>query len=156
MTEGEGAGERASGGFAAAAAVLLLSLGAAGAALAMTVETCTQGGADSLYGGFVALVLYLAGIACLTVASPALPTFVALLPAMAVAAWHGWFALRFAAGYIFQGMSACHAMNGGFSPDQAGEWRDGGEPLLIALWIGLSLLFWSGIVAVLVRARRAA
>jgi hypothetical protein len=26
----------------------------------------------------------------------------------------------------------------------AGEWMYGGEPLLIALWLSLSLVFWNG------------
>lgn len=147
--EGEGRG-RASAGIAGAA---LLSLGAVNAALAMTVETCTQGDAGSLYGGLLTLLLYLPGAALLVAARPARAMFLALVPAMAVAAWHSWFALRFAAGYILDGMSACFAMNGGFTPADSGEWMDGGERLLIALWLGLSLLFWTGIAAAFLRRR---
>lgn len=125
------------------AGVLLLTLGALNAVLALSVETCTQGGADSLYLGFVTLLLYLAGLAAL-LARPASPAAAAaLLPAAAVAVWHSLFAARFAWGYTMRGMSACYAMQGGFTAGKAGDWMDGGEPLLAALWVGLGLVFWA-------------
>jgi hypothetical protein len=40
-------------------AIILFTAGAVVAALALTAETCTQGGADSLYAGFLTLPLYL-------------------------------------------------------------------------------------------------
>jgi hypothetical protein len=52
------------------------------------------------------------------------------------------FAARFMWGYWADGMSACYAMKGGFTPDQAGEWMDGGEPLLTLLWASLGAVFW--------------
>jgi hypothetical protein len=120
------------------------------------VETCTQGDAGSLYGGFITLFLYGPGLACLRLARPRAAMALALLPAMAVAAWHSAFAARFASGYYLHSMSACFAMNGGFTPADEGEWMDGGEPLLVALWVGLSLLFWSATTASFLRARRQA
>jgi hypothetical protein len=135
-------------------AVLLLTFGAVNAALALTVETCTQGGADSLYAGVLTLVLYLAGAAALAAWPPPRWTAPALLPAAAVAVRHSLFAARFAWGYAVRGMSACYALEGGFTPDRAGEWMDGGEPLLAALWIALSLVFWIAFALALRRTLR--
>lgn len=140
-------------GCAAFAAILFLSLGAVNAVLAINVTTCTQGDAGNLFGGFITLFFYLIGTACLLAGAAGRLTFLALVPAMAIAAWHTWFALRFAAGYFLEGMSACYAIQGGFTPDESGEWMDGGEPLYILLWVGLSLLFWIGVSASFVRAR---
>lgn len=125
------------------AALLLLTLGALNAALALTVETCTQGGADSLYMGFATLFLYLAGLAALLSRPASTAAAAALLPAAFLAVLHSLFAVRFAWGYAARGMSACYALQGGFTADKAGDWMDGGEPLLAALWIALSLLFWA-------------
>lgn len=152
MPDPERASEKASDGCGGiAGATVFLSVGAVNAALAMTIETCTQGSADSLQGGFITLIFYMAGVACLAISRPSRLMFVALAPAMAVAAWHTFFAMRFATGYFFEGMSACFAMKGGFTPEEAGEWMDGREPLLIALWVSLSLLFWGGVVASFLR-----
>jgi CDP-diglyceride synthetase len=123
------------------------------AILAINVTTCTQGDAANLLGGFITLFFYLIGIAFLSVSQTRRIEFLALVPAIAIAAWHTWFAIRFAAGYLLEGMSACFAIEGGFTPDDAGEWMDGGERLYVALWLGLSLLFWVGVVTSFVRAR---
>jgi hypothetical protein len=123
--------------------VILFTLGGLNAVMAINVGTCTQGGADGLYGGFLTLFLYLTGLAAFLVRPPTLPALVALIPAGAIAAWHSLFAMRFAWGYWARDMSACYALAGGFTRDEAGEWMDGGEPMLTLLWIGLSLLFWA-------------
>lgn len=127
--------------------ILLLTLGALNSALAMTVETCTQGSAGSLSGGWLTLFLYVSGAAALNAAPPSRAAFLALLPAAAIACWHTWFALTFTIGFWFRGMSACYALYGGFEPEDAGEWMDGGEPLLSILWCVLALIFWSGVIA---------
>lgn len=134
-------------------ALVLLSLGAIGAALALSVETCTQGDAGSLYGGFLTLFLYLAGLAAVIVAPPRPTALVALIPAALVAFWHSLFAVRFAWNYWLHNMSACHAMLGEFPAGEAGEWMDGGEPLLTFLWLFLSLLFWVALAIPLKAAR---
>ena len=133
--------------------ILFLTLGAANAALAMSVETCTQGDAASLYAGFLTLFLYLLGAAALAVRPPPRATLAALLPAAGLAAWHSVFAVRFAWGYFAQDMSACFAMQGGFSPEDAGEWMDGGETLLAWLWLSLSGVFWIAAAAALWRTK---
>ena len=122
--------------------VILFTLGGLNAVMAINVGTCTQGGADSLYGGFVTLFLYMAGLAFFLGRPPTLPALLSLIPAVAIAVWHSLFAMRFAWGYWARDVSACYAMTGGFTPDEAGEWMDGGEPLLTLLWAGLSLLCW--------------
>jgi hypothetical protein len=127
--------------------IILLTLGAVSAALAMTVDTCTMGGADSLHGGWLTLCLYLAGAAALNAAPPRRTAFIVLLPAALIAVWQSWFAVSFAYGFWFRDMSACFAMRGGFRPQDAGEWMDGGEPLLTALWCSLVLIFWGGTIA---------
>jgi hypothetical protein len=137
-------------------AVLLLTFGAINGAVALSVETCTQGSADSLYGGFLTLLLYLAGNAAVLVRPPPLIALAALVPAAAMALWHSLFALRFAWNYWFQDMSACHAMLGEFLPEQAGEWMDGGEPMLTVLWLMLGVLFWAAFFLVLKNGRRGA
>ncbi|HEX9964592.1 MAG TPA: hypothetical protein VGB04_06370 [Allosphingosinicella sp.] len=135
-------------------AVLLLTFGAINAALALSVETCTQGGADSLYLGFLTLLLYSAGLAAVAV-RPAPPTaLAALVPAAAIAVWHSLFAGRFAWNYWLHEMSACHAMLGEFPLAEAGEWMDGGEPMLTALWLAIGLLFWTAFILVLRRGRQ--
>lgn len=133
--------------------ILLLTLGALNAALALSVETCTQGGADSLYGGFLTLLLYGAGAAALAARPPRGAACLALLPAAGLAARHSLFAARFAWNYWRHDFSACHALSGAFPAGEAGEWMDGGEPMLTALWLGLSLLFWTGVAAGLRRSR---
>lgn len=135
-------------------AVLLLTFGALNAAVALSVGTCTQGSADSLYGGFLALLLYLAGIAAILVRRPPLAALGALVPATAIALWHSLFAVRFAWNYWIHDMSACHALLGRFPPEEAGEWMDGGEPLLTILWLLLGLLFWAAILLILRGGRR--
>ena len=122
--------------------IILLTLGALNAVLALSVETCTQGAADSLYGGFLTLFLYVAGAVALVGWPPWRWAWLALVPAAGIAVWHSLFAVRFALGYSAYGMSACYAMNGGFTPDQAGEWMDGGEPMFVVLWLALSAIFW--------------
>jgi len=127
--------------------IILLTLGALNAALAMTADTCSQGGADSLYGGWLTLFLYVAGVAALNAAPPQRAAFVALAPAAAIALWHSWFAVTFTYGFWFHNVSACDAMQGGFTFEDAGDWMDGGEPLLTLLWSSLTLLFWGGTIA---------
>jgi hypothetical protein len=127
--------------------VVLLTLGALNAGLALTVETCTQGAADSLGGGFLTFFLYVAGAWALIGSPPPRAAFLSLLPAAAIAMWHSVFAVRFAWGYVAHDMSACYAMKGGFTPEEAGEWMDGREPMLIALWIAVSLIFWISVAA---------
>jgi hypothetical protein len=127
--------------------MILLTLGALNAALAMSVETCTQGGADALYGGWLTLFLYLSGVAALNAAPPSRAAFLALMPAAAIALWHTWFAVTFAYGFWFRGMSACFALQGGFEARNSGDWMDGGEPILVVLWCALALIFWGGTIA---------
>ena len=123
-------------------AIVLLSLGAISAVPALSVETCTQGDAASLYGGFLTLILYLAGLATAIASPPRPAALFALVPAAMIALWHSLFAGRFAWNYWLHDISACHAMLGEFPAGEAGEWMDGGEPLLTLLWLALSLLFW--------------
>ncbi len=126
---------------------ILLTLGALNSVLALNVGTCTQGSASSLYGGFLTLLLYIAGFIALSIQPRSRWVMVSLLPAAAIAIWHTLFAAQFMWGYWVNGMSACYAMKGGFTPDQAGEWMDGGEPLLTALWASASAAFWVAIAA---------
>lgn len=130
-------------------AVLLLTFGALNAAVALSAGTCTQGSADGLYGGFLTLLLYLGGIAAILVRPPRAAALAALVPAAAIALWHSLFAVRFAWNYWNHDMSACHALLGRFPPEEAGEWMDGGEPLLTILWLLLGLLFWAAFLLVL-------
>lgn len=127
-----------------ALAVLCLTLGALNAVLAMTVGTCTQGDAGELHGGWITLFLYLLGTAALAAAPRPWRSVVLLAPAAALAAMHSLFALRLAYGYLVQGMSACFVKAGGYTPEDAGEWMDGSEPVYVALWLGISALFWFG------------
>ena len=122
---------------------------------ALTIETCTQGGADSLRFGVATLILYAAGGAMLALRPPRPIYFLALLPAAALAAWHSRFALRFAWGYWLGGVSACDAMAGRFAPGAGDFQPDGGEPWLTILWLLLSLLFWLSAAIGLFRARSA-
>jgi len=125
--------------------IILLTVGALNAALAMTVETCTMGAADSLYGGWLTFILYLLGAGFLRASPPAPWMFVLLIPAACIALWQSWFAITFAYGFWAENMSACAALDGNFSAAFAAENMDGGEPLLTALWAALSLIFWFGV-----------
>jgi hypothetical protein len=124
------------------AAIVLLTLGALNAVLALTVETCTQGDAGSLDGGYLTLALYLAAAGSAVAWPPRRRHLPALVPAALVAAWQSHFAVQFLIGYWFHGMSACFAMHGGSTPADAGEWMDGDEARLTVLWGVISLLFW--------------
>lgn len=127
-----------------AVAVLCLTFGALNAALAITVGTCTQGDAGELLGGWITLLLYLVGTAALLVARRKWICVVLLAPAAAIALVHSWFAIRLTYSYLVHGVSACFVLAGEYSPQDSGEWMDGGEPVYIALWLGLSALFWFG------------
>jgi signal transduction histidine kinase len=122
--------------------ISLITLGALNAALGMTVETCTQGGADSLSAGVLTLALYVFGTAALIASEPPRYTLLALAPSAMIAVWHSIFAVRFFAGYWFFDISACSAMAGAFSADNAGEWMDGDEPYYSILWLALSAAYW--------------
>lgn len=131
--------------------ILLFTLGALNAGLALTVETCTQGSADSLRGGWLTLILYIGGSVALLANPPPRWAYLALIPSGAIGVWHSIFAAHFLWGYWFRGMSACEAMNGGltagfFTQDLAGESMDGGEPLLTALWATVSIVFWMAVI----------
>ncbi|HEY0012334.1 MAG TPA: hypothetical protein VGB79_05720 [Allosphingosinicella sp.] len=136
--------------------IALLTLGAALTYPALTIESCTQGGADSLRFGVVTLILYAAGGAMLAAQPPRPAHVAALLPAAALAAWHSLFALRFAWHYWRSGVSACDALAGRFAPAEGDFPPDGGEPWLTCLWLLLSLLFWLSAAAGLARGRAAA
>ncbi|WP_439501989.1 hypothetical protein [Aminobacter ciceronei] len=124
-----------------AAAIVLIWLGAANAILAMTVETCTGGSADSLMGGLYTFVLYAVGLAILIWRRPGWLAYIALVPPLLVAVWHSYYAVLFGLGYWLDGASACSIMPVGFS----NPGLDGREPFMTVLWGGLSLLIWAGI-----------
>lgn len=123
--------------------IILLTFGALNAVLALSVGTCTQGSADGLYGGFLTVILYVGGLLALTARPPSRWANLCLIPAAGIAIWHSFFAAHFMWGYWAHGMSACYAIKGGFTPDEAGEWMDGGEPLLTLLWATASVTFWA-------------
>lgn len=131
--------------------MVLLTLGALNSVLALSVGTCTQGSAGGLYGGFLTLILYVGGLPALIAHAPPRWMYLGLVPAAAIAIWHTMFAAHFVWGYWADGMSACYAMKGGFTPDQAGEWMDGGEPLLTLLWASVSVIFWIAVATGLLR-----
>ncbi|MGF7007696.1 hypothetical protein [Aminobacter sp. BE322] len=130
-------------------AVVLIWLGASNAFLAMTVETCTGGSADSLMGGIYTLVLYAVGLILLFYRRPGRLVYLSLVPPLLVAAWHTKYAVLFGVGYWLFDMSACSVMPVGF-PNPG---MDGREPFMTVLWGGLSLLIWIGVAACLYRAR---
>ena len=128
---------------AIAVGALLLLLGSGNAVLAMTVETCTGGEADSLNGGIVTLALYALGFGALARGrSKGAIGVAAALPALA-AIWHSVFAGRFLFGYLSTGMTSCQAMLG--LPYGA----DGREIFHLGLWLATSLIFWLGLVLAL-------
>ncbi|HEY0325338.1 MAG TPA: hypothetical protein VGC46_05095 [Allosphingosinicella sp.] len=131
-------------GVLAGAGTTLVALGGINAALALTVETCTQGSADSLAAVVITLPLYLVGFALLTL-RPSRSLLVALAPIAFVAAWHSWFALRLGIGHWSSGLSACEAM---FGLSAGAGWEaDGREPWFIAGWSAASILFWASYAA---------
>ncbi len=137
-------------GWLFAAGGLLIIAGAANAVLALTVDTCTQGSADSLYGYIITLPLYLLGFG-LTAAKPqaghlALPV---LLSPLAI--WHTAFAARFAYGHVRAGIGQCDAFEGRFAEAYTGP--TGGELELIGGWLAVSLIFWGGTLAMWLRSR---
>jgi hypothetical protein len=124
--------------------ITLITLGALNAVLAVTAETCTQGGADSLSAGILTLVLYVFGTVALIASEPPRYALLALAPSAMIAVWHSIFAVRFFAGYWFFDISACSAMAGAFSVGNSGEWMDGDEPYYSILWLALSAAYWLG------------
>ncbi len=129
-------------------AVVLIWLGALNAILAMTVETCTGGSADSLMGGIYTLVFYMLGIAILFYRRPRRLVYISLVPPLLVAIWHTKYAVLFGVGYWLYDISACSIMPIAF----ANPGMDGREPFLTVLWGGLSLLIWVGVVGSFFRA----
>ena len=126
--------------------IVLITLGALNAFLALNLGTCTQGSADELYGGgWLTLFLYIVGAALFVAKPPRRWFHLAIIPSVAIAVWHSIFAVHFALGYWMEGMSACYALKGGFTSQDAGEWMDGREPLLTVLWLLVSSVFWVGI-----------
>jgi len=122
--------------------VLLFTLGALNACLAIVADTCTQGAADSLNGGALTFILYILGGVALSASAPKRIFLLAFVPAALIAIWHSVFAVRFFAGYWFQGLSACSAMSRNFSLENAGQNMDGREPYYTLLWLAVSLVFW--------------
>jgi hypothetical protein len=137
-----------SSGCGGVAGVIFLTLGAMNSWLAMNAETCTQGGADSLFGGFYTLIFYIAGAVSLWAAPLPKLVYIFLIPAAYLAVMHSIFAIKFAWGFLIYDMSACFAMKGGFELSEAGEWMDGREPYFVVLWLVLSATFWIGLASI--------
>jgi hypothetical protein len=122
----------------------LLYLAAFNGILPFNLGTCTQGGADGLWGAVLSLMLYLFGVVCLLIARPSRPTYIAAFPPLVLLAWQLKFTIELTYGYLVQGKSACAIMH-----DLPYEF-DGHEAYFIDLWltmclvplIGLSLAFW--------------
>ena len=125
--------------------VTLFTFGALIALLAILGDTCTQGSADTLGAGVLALILYVLGSITLIASEPRRPFLLASGPAALIACWHTLFTARFFAGYWFQNMSACAAMTENFSLENAGENMDGSEAYYTLLWLVTSFTFWFGL-----------
>jgi hypothetical protein len=138
------------------AGIVLLTLGALIAFPAMAIDSCTQGGADSLRLGLVVLLLYALGGAALVARPPRPVLFLALVPAAGLALLPSVFAFRFALAIWSAGVSACDAMAGTFEAGQGTFPSDGGEAWLAPLWVLLSLVFWLAAAAGFLRSRAAA
>jgi multidrug transporter EmrE-like cation transporter len=120
-------------------AALLLYAGALNAWAALTIETCTMGAADSLFGGILTVGLNLVGFRLLgSRQHPAAFIATAILPAIA-AVFYTTFAVKFGIGHFGSGVTACHALTG------ARYEADGREPLQVIIWIAASLSFWFGL-----------
>jgi hypothetical protein len=65
-------------------ATILLTLGALNSVLALSVCTCTQGGAGGLYGGFLMLLLYVGGLVALIARPPSHWVRFGLIPAAGI------------------------------------------------------------------------
>jgi hypothetical protein len=130
------------------AGVIFFTVGAVNSWMAMNIETCTQGSADSLIGGYITLIFYIAGAISLWGAPLPKMTYISLVPAALLAISHSLFAIKFAWGFLNYDMSACFAMNGGFELSEAGEWMDGREIQFILLWLALSAIFWIGLASI--------
>lgn len=129
----------------------LILLGAVNSVLALTVDTCTGGSADSLRGFIFTIPLYLVGFA-MAAAHPRPDHVIIPLLISPIALWHSAFAFRFALGHIRLGISECDAFHGYFGESlQEGS---GSEPVLIAGWVAASLTYWGGVLVMWLRARR--
>ena len=113
---------------------------------ALNATTCTQGDAGSLFGGVFSLLLYAAGFSILCIFKPTRFTFFVLVPAAIVAWLQASFAVRFASGYLLQGMSACEAM---FGYEQS---YDGNEVFYLVVWGAVNITFIFGLIFSLYRA----
>jgi hypothetical protein len=132
-----------------AVGVVLYYLGAGNLALALTVGTCTQGDAGRLWGGLLSLLLFTAALIPFRRATHPIPVAIALLPLLPLLGWATVFTARFLVGYWWRGATACDVL------EQAhGYFADGDEPALTLLWSALTIVAWSGILAISLRLRR--
>ena len=123
--------------------VVLLTLAAINGYLATVMETCTQGGADSLLAIFLSLPLYALGFAAIIVWPLARWAWIFLLPAFIGMAYHLVWTLRFAFYYLAERRAVCDLITG----DWDGRFGfDGREPLYLAAWTFLSVMIVAGTI----------
>jgi hypothetical protein len=129
--------------------VILYYLAAGNLWLALTAGTCTQGNAGRLYGGLLSLLLFGAAFIPLWRAARPVRVAIALLPLVPLLVLATLFTVRFLVGYWWWNATACDVLEGA-----DGYFADGDEPVLTMLWAALTILAWSGALAIGLRAGR--
>jgi hypothetical protein len=128
--------------------VLCFYAAVANAVFASAAETCTQDSADSLYGGFLSAILYLASLTIFLTRPLPRAGWIALVPALLALGNQVYFSLRLFIGYYAFAASACDVITG--DPSHG---FDGREPFFATWWFGMSAFVGGGLIWSWVRTR---
>jgi hypothetical protein len=129
--------------------LIIYYLAAGNLALSLTAGTCTQGDAGRLWGGLLSLLLFAAAFISIRRAKHPVPVAIALLPVLPLLGWATLFTVRFLVGFWWWNATACDALEA-----THGYPADGREHMLTLLWAALTIVAWSGILAVSLRLRK--
>jgi hypothetical protein len=117
--------------------------------LATSLGTCTQGSADGLLqGGVESGIGYAAAIFLLVTRPPRDFQWLFLIPAIIAMGYEAYLAIDFSAAHYLHGLSACAWKEG--IPEFE---KDGREPLITAVWLGVPILGFGGLAVAWFRGR---
>ena len=126
--------------FSNAVTVVLFYLGAVNALLARFVGTCNQGDASRLFGILITAILFAAALMAMSFSTHRRGVLRAISLAFPLLAWHTIFSARLGYALLWQGASACEALEGVPYPS------DGNEVFYGIAWPVVTIATWTGLL----------